>query len=262
MTLTLSYGPLSSRPAPGNYRIEGPAHRVFVHDVPQRVRVVFAGETIFDTTAAKLLHESNLLPVYYLPLADARQDLLTPTDHTTHCPFKGDAGYWDIRVGDRVAEQAVWSYPEPVEGMEVLAGHAAFYLDAVDAVYEEDDEVVGHPRDPFHRVDIHPSSRHVRVTVDGKVLADTDRPLGVFETGLPARWYLPREDVATDRLVASDTRTTCPYKGVAGYFSLPDGPDDVAWTYPSPFSDGAGLDGHLCFHGEGVVTKVDGEVVA
>lgn len=262
MTLTLSYGPLSTRPAPSNYRIDGPAHRVFIHDIGKRIRVEFGGETVADTTSAKMLHESNILPVLYLPIDDVRSDLIEPTTHTTHCPFKGDASYWTLRAGNRVAENAMWGYPEPKDDVAVLADHVAFYLDQVDAVYEEDEKVVGHLRDPFHRVDVRQSSRHVVVRHGDRVLADSRRPKGVFETGLPPRWYVPADDVAMDLLTDSDTETICPYKGVAAWYSLVDGPDDVAWSYPEPFSDGVGLPGHLCFTGEGIVTEVDGAEAA
>lgn len=259
MTLTMSYGPLSTRPAPSNYQIDGPRHRIYVHDVPKRVRIEFRGETVADSTRVKMLHESNLLPVYYFPLEDVRQDLLEPTDHTTHCAFKGDANYWSIHVGDSVAENAVWGYADPVDELPVLSGLAAFYVDRMDAMYEEDDKVIGHPRDPFHRVDVRQSRRRVRVLSGDRVLADTTRPKGVFETGLPPRWYIPRADVTTDHLVASDTRTVCPYKGVAHYWSLQDGGTDVAWSLPEPLSDGRGLEDHLSFLSDDITVEVDGE---
>ena len=259
MTLTLSYGPLSTDPAPGNYTIEGPAHKILVHDIGKRVRIMFGGETIADTTAAKMLHESNLLPVYYIPQEDVRSEFLEATDHSTHCPFKGDASYWSVCVGDQTAENAVWGYEEPNDELPVLKGLVAFYLDHMDAVYEEDQEIIGHPRDPFHRVDVRRSDRHVRVLAGDAVLADTTRAAGVFETGLPTRWYVPRDDVRTDLLASSDTTTVCPYKGVASYWSLDGGPEDVAWEYPEPLSDAPGLEGHLCFVADDIRTEVDGQ---
>lgn len=258
MTLTLSHGPLSTDPAPTNFTVDGPGHRIMVQDHPRRLRVEFAGEVLVDTTRPKLLHESNLLPVYYVPLEDVRTDLLTRTDTTTHCPFKGDATYWTATVGDRVEEDLVWGYTEPDAGVASIAGHVALYLDRVDAVYEEDQRLQGHPRDPYHRVDTLPSSRHVVVRLGDRVLADTTAPKAVFETGLPPRWYVPVADVAVD-LVASDTTTTCPYKGVAAYRSLPDGPSDVAWSYPDPFGEADGLQDHWCFDGDEITVEVDGD---
>ena len=113
-------------------------------------------------------------------------DLLRETEHTTHCPWKGDTRYYAL--GD--VERAAWTYPEPIAGMERLQGLVAFHFGALDEWLEEDEPVIGHPRDPFHRIDVNRSSRHVKVTLDGVTLAESDRPLALFETGLPTRWYL------------------------------------------------------------------------
>jgi uncharacterized protein (DUF427 family) len=131
-------------------------------------------------------------------------------------------------------------------------------FDAFDAWYEEDERNFAHPRDPFHRIDIVHSSRHVRVELDGATLAESNRPRLLFEPPLPVRYYLPREDVRTDLLVPSDTRTACAYKGQASYFSLPDA-DDVAWTYVEPLREAAEVTGYLAFFNEHVDIVVDGE---
>ncbi|MGI9049724.1 MAG: DUF427 domain-containing protein [Rubrobacteraceae bacterium] len=238
------------------------AHTLYFEDCPKRVRALFGGEAVADSRAVKRLHETGLLPTYYFPEEDVRMDLLEKTDHTTHCPFKGDASYWAIKSGDRVAENVVWGYPEPLESSPPLAGYVAFYWDAMDAWMEEDEEVFAHPHDPYHRVDVLNSSRHVKVTVNGEVVAETDHPKLVFETSLPTRYYIPQEDVRTDLLVETDTKTECPYKGIASYFSVRTGGDlaeDVAWSYPEPLPESEKLPGTLCFFGEGVETEVDGE---
>jgi uncharacterized protein (DUF427 family) len=123
-------------------------------------------------------------------------------------------------------------------------------------VYEESVRLLGHPRDPYHRVDTMRSDRSVRVSVNGEVVAETSRPMAVFETGLPPRWYIPRVDVRADRLVRSDTVRVCPYKGVATYWSLVDGAADVAWEYAEPLPEATGLPDHLCFLGDDVTTEV------
>lgn len=127
-------------------------------------------------------------------------DLLQPTDHTTHCPFKGDAAYWSVTVGDRGAENAVWSYAKPLDGAPSFDGYLALYHDRMDAWYEEDERIIAHPHDPYHRVDVLQSSRHVRVTFKGEVIAESQSPKMLFETGLAARYYLPPEDVRTEIL--------------------------------------------------------------
>ncbi len=257
MTLTRGHGPLSGDPAPGNFTIDGPRHRIFVERSPKHVRLEVGGEVIADTTAAQLLHETGLLPVYYIPLDDVRRDLLEPTDHHTTCPFKGEASYWSVVVGDRLEENVAWTYPEPLDGVGVIADHVAFYLRRMDAIYEEAVRLIGHPRDPYHRVDTLRSDRRVRVSRAGEVLADTARPMAVFETGMPPRWYIPRADVRTTRLTRSDKVTICPYKGVATYWSLDDGPADVAWSYDEPLPEGLGLADHLSFRGEDITVEVD-----
>jgi uncharacterized protein (DUF427 family) len=260
MSLTIPPGPLSgSPPEEVNYRIDGPAHRLFAHPFPRRVRAEVDGVTVLDTERGRLLHETGLGPVLYAPVEDVRQDLLEPTDHHTHCPFKGDASYWSVRVGDRVAENAVWGYPEPKPEAPWLAGWQAFYFDRVDAWYDEDERVFGHLRDPYHRVDVRRTSRSVRVTSkDGQLLAETDRALLLSETGLPNRFYLPVDDVRTDLLTASDTHTHCPYKGDASYRSLGGAEPvaDVVWEYPEPFAEAAQVRGHLSFYPEKVVIDV------
>ncbi|MEJ7870770.1 MAG: DUF427 domain-containing protein [Rubrobacteraceae bacterium] len=263
MALTLGSGPFGKQ-STGKFNFEVTAprgHILYLEDSPKRVRAVFNGETVVDSRRVKLLHETSHLPVYYFPEEDIREDLLEPTDHTTHCPFKGDASYRSIRAGDRTAENVVWHYPEPGEHFAPLAGYAAFYYEKMDTWYEEDEEVFGHPHDPYHRVDVLESSRHVKVTVDGEVVAETQRPKLLFETGLPVRYYIPPEDVRTDLLVPSETHTVCPYKGVASYKSVSTGDElleDLAWYYPEPLPEAVKVRDHLCFHGEKVETEVNG----
>jgi uncharacterized protein (DUF427 family) len=255
MSLTLGGGPLSGRtPADANYAVDGPAHKLFFQDFPRRVRAEFGGVTVLDSDRGRLLHETGLLPVLYVPIEDLRADLLEKTDHTTHCPFKGDAAYWSVRVGDGVAENAVWTYPEPVGGAEWLDGYAALYWGSMDAWYDEDEPIEGHLRDPYHRVDVRRTNRHATVTANtggrALTLAETDRPVVLSETGLPNRIYVPADDVHFDLLERSETRTVCAYKGASAYWSLRDGDTtltDVAWGYPEPYEDAAKLDGYVCF---------------
>ena len=264
MTLTIGTGPFGNQSA-GTFNFDTGvlrAHTLYFEDSPRRVRVVLGGETVADSKRAKLLHETGHLPVYYIPEEDIRMDLLDESDHTTQCPFKGDASYWSVRVGDRVSENAVWSYPEPVDSAPSLAGYLAFYWNKMDHWYEEDEEVFVHPRDPYHRVDILESSRRVKVRVNGEVVAETERPRILFETGLPPRYYIPPEDVREDVLVGSQKTTRCPYKGVASYWSVEAGGErveDLIWYYPGPIPEAAKIEGHLAFFNERVDLEVDGE---
>jgi uncharacterized protein (DUF427 family) len=190
-------------------------------------------------------------------------DLLEPTDHSTRCPYKGEASYWSVRVGDHVAENAVWGYPEPIDDAPPLAGYVAFYWNKLDTWYEEDEEAIVHPRDPYHRVDVVPSSRHVVVRLGGEVLAESTRPLALFETGLPTRWYLPEADVRMDLLEPSDKRTGCAYKGFASYWSARAGEtleEDLVWTYREPRRGMEDITDLVCFFNERVDVEVDGEL--
>ncbi|HEX4252886.1 MAG TPA: DUF427 domain-containing protein [Pseudonocardia sp.] len=263
MTLTRLPGPLAGTDDQlTNYRIDGPKHRLLMHPFPRRVRAEFAGETVLDTRNGVLVHETGLLPQLYVPEADLRGDLLKATDLHTHCPFKGDASYRSIHVGDQVAENAVWHYPEPIGTASWLIGYAALYWGRVDRWLDEDDEAIGHLPDPFHRVDIRANSQHVRVLAGDTVVAESDRALLLSETGLPNRYYLPEADIRTDLLAATATRTVCPYKGWASYWTLNvDGRElaDVAWGYAEPLAESARIKGYRSFLHDELTTEVDGQ---
>jgi Uncharacterized protein conserved in bacteria len=249
--------PLSGRPAGVfNGDVRAPQHLLYSEPVHKRIRVEFGGETIADTTGARLLFETGHLPVYYIPESDVRMDLLERTDHSTHCPVKGDAAYWTVSAGGRTAENAVWGYPEPIAPW--LEGYVSFYWNAMDAWYEEDEQVFGHPHDPYHRVDVLKSSRHVKVSVGGEVLAESSRPVILFETGLPVRYYLPREDVRLGALKPSETTSHCAYKGEASYWSH--GSEDIAWTYETPLREAEPVRDLVCFFNERTDIEVDGSL--
>jgi uncharacterized protein (DUF427 family) len=264
MTLTIGTGPFGDQGEKTfNFQVEAPRdHVLYFEDSPRRVRVELGGETVADSRRVKLMHETRHLPVYYFPEEDVRMDLLEATDHTTRCPHKGEASHWSVRVGENVAENAVWSYPEPIESAPPIAGYLAFYWRKMDRWFEEDEEVFVHPRDPYHRVDVLESSRHVKVSVNGEVVAETDRPVVLFETGLPPRYYIPPEDVREDVLLPSDRQTQCPYKGTASYHSVEAGGEtveDVVWHYPEPIPAAEKVRDNLSFFNEKVDLEVDGE---
>jgi uncharacterized protein (DUF427 family) len=239
------------------------AQHIRVEQSPRRVRAFLGHVAVADSTRVLLLSERGHLPVYYFPPEDVRMDLMEPTTRTTHCPYKGEASYWTVRVGDRVAENAAWGYLEPLPERTDIKGHVAFYWNRMDAWYEEDDEVFVSARDPYHRVDVLNSSRHVRVEVGGVPLADTRRPRLLFETGLPTRYYIPKVDVRMDLLEPSDTVTACPYKGQARYWSAQVGETtfkDIAWSYPAPIPECPKIEQLVAFFNEHVDLYVDGEL--
>ncbi|MEA2368026.1 MAG: hypothetical protein QOH38_744 [Thermoleophilaceae bacterium] len=260
MSLTRGTGPFAPRRAGVfNFELGRTKGLIYFEDSPRRIRAILAGETIVDSRRSKLLHEQGKLPIHYFPEDEVRTELLEPTDHHTHCPWKGDASYWSVRVGDTVAENAVWGYPEPLPDAPPLAGHLAFYWDSMDEWLEEDEPLIGHARDPYHRVDVVDTSRAIRIEIDGDVVAETTRARALFETGLPTRWYIPPDDVRADLLTTSDTHSVCAYKGVASYRTVGD-EADVAWFYPEPRRDAERIRDHLCFFNERVDVYVDGEL--
>jgi uncharacterized protein (DUF427 family) len=264
MALTVESGPFGER-SKGTFNFDTGVlqpHTLYFEDSPRRVRVMFGGETIADSKRAKLLHETGHLPIYYFPEEDVRMDLLEESDHTTYCPFKGDASYWSVRVGDNVSENAVWSYPDPIDSAPPLAGYLAFYWSKMDAWYEEREQVFVHPRDPYHRVDVLDSDRHVKVKLNGEVVAETARPKVLFETGLPPRYYIPPEDIRMEMLTPTEKETRCPYKGVASYWSVEVGgerAENLVWSYQDPIPEAAKIKGLLAFFNEKVDLQVDGE---
>ncbi len=262
MGMMTATGPLSPKPA-GEFNFDPPppGRALYLEPTPKRIRALVEGETIADSRRAMLLQESGLQPIYYFPATDVRTELLEPTDKHTHCPKKGDASYYTIRVGDRVVQNAAWYYPQPLDGAPPIKDLIAFYWDRIDQWFEEDEEVFGHARDPYHRIDVRQSSRQVKVSLDGVTLAESDRATALFESNLPVRWYLPREDVRAE-LEPSETTSICPYKGQAGYHSvrLPDGKlvEDLVWYYPQPLPEAARIAGLLCFYNEKVDLELDG----
>lgn len=232
-----------------------PDYRITFERSPRRVRVKFNGEIVADSINAHLLFETRHLPVYYFPPADLRMDLLTATSHATYCPYKGDASYWSVKVGDKTADNAAWSYREPYPEVAAIKDYVAFYWNLMDAWYEEDDEIFVHPRDPYKRVDVVNSSRPVRVVLGGETIAETSRARFLFETRLPTRYYIPRADVRMDLLVPSDRVTQCPYKGKARYYTAKIGDrvyEDIVWTYPDPIAECPKIKDYLCFFNEQV----------
>lgn len=228
-------------------------HWMHAEQSPRRVRVVFGGETLADSKRAVLLRETKCLPIYYFPKEDMRMELMQASDSRARDEHKGEAVYWTVRAGDKTAENAAWSYADPPPACAAIKNHFAFEWDAMDGWYEEEEEIFVHARDPYKRVDAIRSARHVRVSVAGETIADTQRPTLVFETNHPVRYYIPLEDIRRDRLIGSDTGSRCPYKGVASYWSVKAGDKifpDLAWSYRDPIPECPKIKDLVCFFQE------------
>jgi uncharacterized protein (DUF427 family) len=256
--LTYGTGPFGDQPA-GRFNVPAPREDVlYLEDSPRWIRGRFADEVVVDSRRVKLLHESLRLPVFYFPEGDVRTDLLRPSGRSEEQPPKGTAVFLSLAVGDRRADDAAWTF---TAGAGSLAGLIGVRFDALDDWLEEDEPLYGHPRDPYHRIDVRRTSRHVRVRAGVEVLAETRRARVLFETGLPPRWYIPQEDVRVDLLEPSETRTVCAYKGFASYWHVR-GEDDLVWTYRDPFTDALEVKDLLAFFNERVDIEVDGEAQA
>ena len=243
-------------------QVERPTGAFLFEPVQRRVRVMLGGVTIADSKTVMLLLENRRLAIYYFPASDVRLDLFVPTDFQSPHPGKGEASFYSVKVGERIAEKAAWRYLQPER--RDLKDVVAFYWDKMDAWFEEDDEVFVHPRDPYHRVDVLNSSRHVKVVVGGEVVAETTRPRLLFETGLPTRYYIPKLDVRLDLLTPTTTSTRCPYKGKASYWTVSVSRKefpDIVWSYPAPIPECPKIENLLCFYDEKVdAVYVDGEL--
>lgn len=230
-------------------------HRIQICPCPKRIRAVFSGETILDSTDALILRETQHAPVYYFPQSDVRMDLLEKTDHATVCSIKGDASYWDISADGKTVKNAVWSYEAPIPSAEKIAGYVAVYFKMMDHWYEDDDEIFVHPKDPFVRIDVRKSSQPVRVVIDGETVAETTRAQFLHETGSITRYYIPREDIRMDLLQPTKLHTSCPYKGTCDYWTVQVNDEEfenVVWSYPSPHPEVADIRDLLCFYNQKV----------
>ena len=226
----------------------------------KRVRAYLNGELVADTRKPFLVWEKPYYPTYYLPASDVSATLI-PAGETEHSPSRGNGEVLHVKVATATAERAALRYPD--SPFEQLRDLVRLDWGAMSEWLEEDEPVYTHPRDPYHRVDILASSRHVRIEVDGVTVAETRQPRILFETGLPARHYMPLTDVRMDLLRPSATVTHCPYKGAAGYWSVDAGHgvrEDLVWIYRIPLPESQKIAGLACFYDEKVDVYLDGEL--
>jgi uncharacterized protein (DUF427 family) len=217
-----------------------------------------AGQILLDTAKPVMVWEIPYFPMYYIARDDVLADLV-PTGQRHHSPSRGDAELFDVKLAGRTLTAAASIYDD--SPIPELNGLVRFDWDAMDQWFEEDEEIIGHPRDPYSRVDILASSRHVQVEVGAQIVADSVRPRLLFETGLPVRYYLPKTDIRMDLLTPTDSHSICPYKGMASYYDLTvNGTThkDLVWWYPTPLPESQKIIGMVCFYNEKVDLIVDG----
>lgn len=237
----------------------GTGQDVRLEPTAKRVRPFFGDVAIADSTRVQLMFESRRLPVYYFPVEDVRMDLLVPGTRTESSPVKGVATYFSLQVGNGVAPNAAWRYGHSSAGCPDLSGLIAFHWRQMDAWFEEDEEVLVHARDPYHRIDVLRSSRRVEVRAEDAQLADTRNARMLFETGLPVRYYIPAEDIHLELLTPSDSVTACAYKGrTSAYWDLAGGARDIAWSYKQPAPEVSAIAGLISFFNERVDIAIEG----
>jgi uncharacterized protein (DUF427 family) len=230
-----------------------------IEPAPRRVRAVLGGQTVLDTTHAVYLWEIPPYPQYYVPIGDIDAAAVVDENHVSKLSH-GTARRIGLQVKGITKPAAGRVYTG--DAIPGLAGMARLEWDALDAWFEEDEEIFVHPRNPYARVDALRSTRRVRVELDGVVLAESASPVILFETGLPPRYYLNRTEVDFTVLRASDTVSSCPYKGrTTGYWSVEDGGTlhpDLAWAYDFPTHSLSAIAGLVCFYNEKVDIYLDG----
>jgi uncharacterized protein (DUF427 family) len=232
MTMTVGTGPFGHRPG-GEFNFEVPPRGIqYLEEFPRRVRALAGGEVVVDSLGVKLLHEQHRLPVWCFPRADVRLDLLE--------------------------KDGAWVYEEGL-----ARGLVGIHWDAVDRWLEEDEEVIVHPRDPYHRLELRDTSRLVTVALDGETLDESSAALALFETSLPPRWYLTRDDVRAELVANPKVRTGCAYKGWASYHDVRIGDRTepfLAWRYEDPLGGMERIEDRICFFNERVDLSLDGEL--
>lgn len=229
----------------------------------KRLRVYLDGEAVADTVDGLLVWEPRrVVPTYAVPERDVTARLepvgrvdnladlpvLVPTNPFTAHSCTGEM--LDVVLDGATCSSAAFRPDDPD-----LTGYVTLDFSAFEW-REEDEPIVAHPHDPFKRIDILASSRHIRLEWEGRLLAESSRPLLLFETLLPVRFYLPRDDVVVD-LQPTETVSYCAYKGRASYFSVPDGPADVAWTYYQPLHEAEPVRDRVAFFDERVDVILD-----
>jgi uncharacterized protein (DUF427 family) len=251
--------PVVPEPSPNGAEQSGRRKRVRVERGAKRVRAYLGGAVVVDSIAPLLVWEIPYYPTYYFREDDVQAELVADGGADLRSPSRGDAKTLTVLAGGSRAVGAAARYDD--SPVDELRGMVRLQWDAMEAWFEEDEQVYTHPRDPYTRVDILASSRRVRVLLEGLVVAESTSPRLLFETGLPARYYLPRTHVRMDLLERSPTVTHCPYKGRAETWSVRLGEtlhEDLAWSYPAPLPESQKVAGLIAFYDEKLDIEIDG----
>jgi uncharacterized protein (DUF427 family) len=257
MGLSWQQGPLAPG-AIGHFLVPGPLPErlLFAERLRRRMRVRFGGEWIADSEDVVLLHEPGRYPVAYFPLAAVNDSTLKPSEHSTRHRDLGPTSWFTVQAGAHSTPRAAWQHTD-LPGCAVdLRGRVAFAWRAMDAFFEEDERIVGHAADSYHRIDIRQTSRHLVVRHDDRVVAESTRPLVLYESGFAPRWYVPRADVDASALTPAQGRTFCPYKGMCSYYDIADA-RKAAWSYEDAYSEVGRISGLVSFEPDKAEVHLD-----
>jgi uncharacterized protein (DUF427 family) len=221
------------------------------------MRVRFGGAWIADSEDVVVLFEPGRYPVAYFPEAAVSANTLERTDHTTRHEDLGLTSWYAVRVGDHRATRGAWQHIELPAHARELQGRVAFAWPAMDAFYEEDERILGHAADSYHRIDIRQTSRHLVVRHRDQVITDTNRPVVLFESGFAPRWYVVRTDINESALTPVAQQTFCPYKGRCSYYDIGDA-RQAAWSYRDAYVEVARIADHVSFEPDVVTVEIDG----
>jgi uncharacterized protein (DUF427 family) len=229
--LSWQQGPLSPG-AIGRFLVTEPMPKRLLYAEPlrRRMRVRFGKTWIADSEHVLLLFEPGRYPVAYFPETDISPDALQRTEYTTRHHDLGLTSWYTVSVGAQSALRGAWQHIDLPAYASEFQARIAFAWPAMDAFYEEDERIVGHAADSYHRIDIRQTFRRLVVRHHDRIIADTKRPLVLYESGFAPRWYVPREDIDESALTAVEKQTFCPYKGVCSYYDIGDA-RLAAWSY-------------------------------
>ena len=258
MGLSWQQGPLAPG-AIGRFLTPGalPDRLLYAEPLRRRMRVRFGGAWIADSEDVVLLHEPGRYPVAYFPLSDIMTGALEPSEHTTRHRDLGVTSWYTVRAGGHSKPRSAWQHTDLPGHATELKGLAAFAWRAMDAFYEEDERIVGHAADSYHRIDIRQTSRHLVVRHGDQVIADTTRPLALYESGFAPRWYIPRADVDETVLTPAQGQTFCPYKGVCSYYDIGDA-HRAAWSYEDAWTEVRRVSRLISFEPDKIEVHLDG----
>ncbi|MDT7742134.1 MAG: hypothetical protein QOE59_1212 [Actinomycetota bacterium] len=261
MGLSWQQGPLAAG-AVGRFLTPEPlpGRLLFAEPLRRRMRVRFGGGWIVDSEDVVLLHEPGRYPVAYFPRAGVEPGVLEPMAHRTDHRDLGATAWFTAHLGDAHTDRAAWQHVDLPAHAAMLEGRVAFAWRAMDAFYEEDDRIVGHAADAYHRNDVRRTSRHLVVREGGRVVADSHAPVVLYETGFAPRWYVPRGDVDEAALTAVAGQTFCPYKGLASYYTV-GGAERAAWSYRDAWPEVAAVRDLVSFEPDRVEVALDGSVL-